>query len=311
MSDFLNSLRAQVTQQQGAWVQTVPDGQHLRGAPVVDTRTLPQASRRFLLRTTFGSLTALLLSLGAHWIAVTWGATGWVGIALAAGMWPFPWAQPAILVAVLTLQTSIEDADRHSALDGASLVVLATDDMAQQSLLAEDAYRAGIPQVACAMYRKGAAGEVVLIVPEAGIPCWGCAVGRNAVSAGERPATSYGHNPRLVAETALGPAISMVSAVAAQVAIGVLAGPDSPAGAPLSQLLGQRRTMGIVSTSPQWGFFPELFAGMAHQHSPQSVWPVLSAHEECPLCGPSAVPGTVDAPTAPLSLTELAALVGV
>jgi molybdopterin/thiamine biosynthesis adenylyltransferase len=180
--------------------------------------------------------------------------------------------------------------DLPQALAGVSLVVGATDDMAEQSLLAHYAYAAGVPFVACALYKKAAAGEVVLSVPAAGTACWQCAVGAGTPSDSYRPRRDYGLGGRLVGESALGPSIHLVAGVAASAALGLLAGPTSPAGRHIKPLLSQQRTLGLITTTPRWGFFKTVFAGMEHQHAPQSVWVRVNRSADCPVCGARPVP---------------------
>jgi molybdopterin/thiamine biosynthesis adenylyltransferase/proteasome lid subunit RPN8/RPN11 len=171
-----------------------------------------------------------------------------------------------------------------------SLVVAATDDMAEQAVLAHHAYAAGVPLVACALYKKAAAGEVVLSVPAAGTACWRCAVGAGTPSDSYRPAHDYGLGGRLAGESALGPSIHLVADVAASVALGLLAGPGSQAGRYVKRLLSQRRTLGLIATTPAWGFFRTVFAGMDHQHAPQSVWVRVDPDAGCPVCGACPIP---------------------
>lgn len=180
--------------------------------------------------------------------------------------------------------------DLPQALAGVSLVVAATDDMAEQALLAHHAYAAGVPLVACALYKKAAAGEVVLSVPAAGTACWPCAVGAGTPSDSYRPGRDYGLGGRLAGESALGPSIHLVAGVAASAALGLLAGPTSPVGRQLKRLLSQRRTLGLVATTPGWDFFKTVFAGMDHQHAPQSVWVRVDPSADCPVCGARPVP---------------------
>ncbi len=188
-------------------------------------------------------------------------------------------------MAVTVHRAPICDLEPADLLAGADLAVLATDDMNEQAYLAHWAYHLQIPHIAAAMYRKGAAGEVVLVVPAARTPCWNCCVGANTRSGGQRPDADYGLQGRLVAESALGPSINIVTSVASQMAIGTLAGPDSHSGAPLARLLAGNRTLGLISTTPEWDFFPQVFDGMAHQHQPQSVWLSVQPNPECPVCG--------------------------
>lgn len=182
--------------------------------------------------------------------------------------------------------SALEDVDLPGILDGVDLVVLATDDMAQQSQLASLAYRKGIMHVSSALFRKAAAGEVSIVVPEAATPCWACAIGTAALSASERSDTNYGVNGRLVAESGLGASINLVASAASLAVIGLLAGPDSPAGASLTRLIAEHRTVGIIATTPSWGLFTDVFEQMAHQSHPQSVWPRIQPVDGCPTCSP-------------------------
>ena len=102
--------------------------------------------------------------------------------------------------------------------------------MTEQALLAHHAYAAELPLVACALYKKAAAGEVVLSVPAARTACWWCAVGAGTPSDSYRPGRDYGLHGRLAGESALGPSIHLVAGVAASAALGLLAGPRSQAG---------------------------------------------------------------------------------
>lgn len=181
---------------------------------------------------------------------------------------------------------ALEDVDLPALLDGVDLVVLATDDMAQQSQLASLAYDRGIMHVSSALFRKAAAGEVCIVVPDAQTPCWACAVGTAALSLSERPDQNYGVNGRLVAESGLGASINLVASVASLATIGLLAGPDSHAGSSLARLIAERRTVGIIATTPGWGLFTELFDQLAHQSHPQSVWPRIQPVKGCPTCAP-------------------------
>lgn len=188
-------------------------------------------------------------------------------------------------VEVQAIANLLSETDVPALLEQVELVVLATDDMSEQSFLAHWAYYLQVPQVACAMYRRGAAGEVVLIVPAARTPCWNCTVGADSRSGASRPESNYGLNGRLVGEAALGPAINLVASVASQLAVGLLAGPQSPAGSGLGRLLAEARTLGLVSTTPAWDFFPAAIGDLSHQHEPQSVWPIVEARDGCPVCG--------------------------
>ncbi len=187
-------------------------------------------------------------------------------------------------------------------LDGISLVIAATDDMAEQALLAHHAYTAEIPLIACALYKAGAAGEVVISVPAARTACWSCTVGAGTPAGQYRPDRDYGLGGRLAGETALGPSIHLVTSVASSAALGLLAGPASPAGSQLARLLTEGRTLGLIATTANWDFFGQVFAGMDHQHAPQSVWIRVARSASCPACG--------DHPVPPLSPRAAGQLVG-
>ena len=203
---------------------------------------------------------------------------------------------PAVTVDTHPCTIGELDADLSEVCRDVDLVVAATDDPVGQALLNHHAYAAGTPLVACGLYRRAHAGEVIMVVPQLGTGCWMCATGVSG--AGDRGEKDYGTG-RLAGELALGPAIHLVTEVAAGVTIGLLAGPGTPAGEPLGQLLATRRTMGLISTGPRWDFFPIVFAGLdANQWAPQSVWAKVDGDPACPICGTERVAPTVGDGTA-------------
>lgn len=175
----------------------------------------------------------------------------------------------------------------------ADLVIAATDDPLGQAQLCHHAYVTGTPFISCALYEKAAAGEVLIVIPAAGTPCWSCATGQGGVG---RPAPKDYGTGRLLAELALGPSIHLVAEVAASVAVSVLAGPESVAGKPVAELVASGRTMGIITTGPNWDFFPKVFEGMeGHQWAPQSVWATVRRdNADCPVCGGDTIAPVVD-----------------
>jgi molybdopterin/thiamine biosynthesis adenylyltransferase/proteasome lid subunit RPN8/RPN11 len=186
----------------------------------------------------------------------------------------------------------------------ADLIIAATDDPTEQALLGHHAYAAGTPLVACGLYRQARAGEVVVVVPQLDTPCLTCATGASRL--GDRGDKDYSTG-RLASELALGPPIHLVTEVAAIVAIGLLAGPAAAAGQPLRSLLASRRTVGLISTAPEWDFFPTVFAGLeGNQWAPQSIWASVEASEDCPVCGPERVPpASVSEPGAATVIAQL------
>lgn len=196
---------------------------------------------------------------------------------------------------------SIADLAGHVA--SSDLVVAATDDAMGQALLSHHAYAAGTPMIAAGLYRHAAAGEIVLVHPAASTPCWACAVG--GARGVDRPNKDYGTG-RLVSEIALGPPIRVVTEVAAQLAIGMLAGPQTTAGLPVAELLAACRTLGIVATAPGWGFLTELFADVPGAHgAPQSVWPKVASDPACPVCGERRIPPAAESAAASGSLRRI------
>ena len=183
------------------------------------------------------------------------------------------------------------------------LVVAALDDPVAQGALDHRATAIGRPTVHCALYRGAAAGEIVVNVPGA-TACWSCATGQSSLAQvadgsalrGER---DYGTG-RLAAETALGADILTVVSVAAKLALGLLAGPDSPAGMHALTAVA-RHSMCIVATSSGWEWFPANFGDTPGQFAPQSVWLRVVGATDCPVCGDHPTP-----PITPVHQTDLA-----
>lgn len=166
------------------------------------------------------------------------------------------------------------------------IVVGATDDMTQQFVLAHYAYSAGVPIVCCALYKGAQCGEVILAVPEVGTPCVSCTLGNSVNTAGLKPVQDYGLGGRLAKEPGLGASISVVRSVASLAVLGILAGAESIAAQLVRRALVSGQTLAMVSTVPEWGFFPDLLGTDAHQNAPQSVWCSADRSATCPVCGP-------------------------
>ena len=186
-------------------------------------------------------------------------------------------------VEVIALSASLGELDLGQVLKGVDLVVGATDDMDQQLILGHHAFSAGVPMVCCALYRRAAAGEVVLAVPVAATACIRCALAD--VDPDVRPDKDYGTGGRLVAEPGLGPSIQLVASFASLQAIGLLAGPSSSAGRQVKALLNTRRTYGKIAVEAEWDFFPSVLGHAGHQHAPQSVWITVHPSPSCGVCG--------------------------
>ena len=140
--------------------------------------------------------------------------------------------------------------------------------------------------VCCAMYKGAQCGEVVISVPEVGTPCVACSLGNSVNTGGLKPEQDYGLGGRLVKEPGLGASIQLVVSMASLVSLGLLAGADSLAAMGVKRALINRQTLAVVSTVPQWGFFPELLGTATHQNAPQSVWCTVERSDSCTVCGP-------------------------
>lgn len=180
----------------------------------------------------------------------------------------------------------LTEADLTHELGRANILIAATDDPIAQAALNHHAYATGTPAVFCALYRRADAGEIVITVPGA-TPCWTCATGGSAADANTVD-KDYGTG-RLAAETALGADILTVVSVAAKHAIGLLAGPDSPAGTTTMTALA-RHSMCIIANNPGWDWFPDTFRDVTGQYAPQSVWLTVKGDHNCPVCGTNPEP---------------------
>ena len=169
-----------------------------------------------------------------------------------------------------------------------ALVIGATDDMEEQFQLSEYAYHAQVPLVACALYQRAAAGEVIMSVPAAETACLRCTI--QDWDPDIRPQKNYGVGGRLDAEPGLGAAINVVASYAALVALGLLAGPRSETGRSVMELVATKRTYGKLTTVPRWDFFPQVMGLAEHQHAPQSVWITVQRQPQCGVCGENPVP---------------------
>ncbi len=164
------------------------------------------------------------------------------------------------------------------------LVIGATDDMPQQYSLAAEAYRRGIPTVCTAMYEFARCGEIVISMPKAKTACVSCAMGNSTLGSGHKPEPDYGLHGRLSSHPGLGAAINLVSSVGSLAALGILAGPSSAAAQAVLVAAANGQTLGMVSTVPEWEFFPRVIGTESHQIAPQSVWLRVERSPTCPVC---------------------------
>ena len=180
--------------------------------------------------------------------------------------------------------------DLPQALAGVSLVVATNDHMTEQALLRTMHTPPGCRWLRARCIRRRPPGKSCSACPRPGRPAARGAVGAGTPSDSYRPGRDYGLGGRLAGESALGPSIHLVAGVAASAALGLLAGPGSQAGRHLKRLLSQWWTLGLIATTPAWGLFKTVFAGMDHQHAPQSVWVRVDPDADCPVCGACPIP---------------------
>ncbi|MBF6074803.1 ThiF family adenylyltransferase [Nocardia beijingensis] len=215
---------------------------------------------------------------------------------------------PAVTVDTRTAALSdVPDDELLTMIRDCDLVIAATDDPKAQRELDHRAWTLGVPAVFGGVYARGRAGEVVFTVP--GITrCYRCAAanrqGRERGSAG----LDYGTG-QLIAEPALGADISHIVTASVKIAIGLLelghaGAPAHSAGNLVSTALMRGYQFLILSTVPDYEFFPRLFGDAAAQHGYQSVWLSVQGDPECSTCGQNPVGAEVDLTGAP----DLAAL---
>jgi hypothetical protein len=158
-----------------------------------------------------------------------------------------------------------------------------TDDAVAQGRLCHFAFAADRPFVSCALYRRAEAGEVVVAIPNF-TPCWSCATNSDDMQLANPELEDYGTG-RLVGETGLGVDILAVSTVAARMALGLLANPDTPVRRSATAILQRGWSMCMVSNQADWDFFSSVFDGVVGQAAPQSVWMRVVGRAECSVCG--------------------------
>lgn len=162
----------------------------------------------------------------------------------------------------------VRDADLAAMIEGASLVVAATDHPPTQARLGA----LGYPRRPCVfpgVYARGSGGEVLWTAPEQ-TPCYACVLGTfRGLRGPERPLTDYGSaRGTLVAEPALGIDILHVTVCAARIAIALLV---RESGSPLANVLDPTRTVLFVGNEAGW-LFQEPF---------ETVWARATRRDDC------------------------------
>jgi proteasome lid subunit RPN8/RPN11 len=198
---------------------------------------------------------------------------------------------PAVIArTVASSLNDVPDEDLIAMVKESDLVIAATDDPKAQMKLNHTAWALGVPAIFGGIYAGGQAGEVVFTVPGLDqIRCYRCATGNRRYGNRGDAGINYGTG-QLNAEPALGADISHIVTVSVKIAIGLLelstAGAARHSAANLvAGALANNYQFVIVSTVPEYGFFPRVFAGTAAQHGYQSVWMSVAANPDCPTCG--------------------------
>jgi proteasome lid subunit RPN8/RPN11 len=185
----------------------------------------------------------------------------------------------------------IADEDLAAMVGEATLVIAATDDPKAQLRLNHIAWSLGVPAVFGGVYARGEAGEVVFTVPGLdGIRCYQCATASRRHGPRAEAGINYGTG-QLIAEPALGSDISHIVMASVKIAIGLLElvtrNVPHSAGNLVATALAKGYQYVILSTVPDYDFFPRLFAESPGQHGYQSVWLSVGENPECPTCGAS------------------------
>jgi hypothetical protein len=200
---------------------------------------------------------------------------------------------PAVRVNGITSSLDgISDSDLTAMIRNSDLVIAATDDPKAQLRLNHLAWTLGVPAVFGGVYARGRAGDVVFTVPgQEQIRCYRCATANRRNGDRGDAGINYGTG-QLNAEPALGADISHIVTASVKIAIGLLelstgGTAEHSAGHLVATALANHYQFVILSTVPEYDFFPHVFAGAAGQHAYQSVWMSVEANPDCPTCGTS------------------------
>lgn len=190
-------------------------------------------------------------------------------------------------VEVSSYARTVQDIDAQELTDliqGADLVVAATDDNNAQQRLNLFSYWNGKPAVFIGLYKGAAGGEVIMSMP--GSPCWQCSTAgvREATDEVQR-SSDYGTG-RLVAEPGLLADIHHVCSAALKMILGVI---EDDVNSAVRRLLvdpvAQGRVYVAFGMAPHYWIFPEAMSLAFAQHAFQSIWMTTESRDACPVCG--------------------------
>lgn len=180
----------------------------------------------------------------------------------------------------------LEPSELDSLVRQSDLVFAATDDQKAQLILNRFAYGRGTPALLAGMYAGARGGEVVICLPER-TPCYMCATYlRHQLPDDPSPDVDYGTG-RTVGEVALGVDIQHLCSAAVKMAFCLLLPDTSEAALKhfLTRAIEERMTYLVLSTVPEYWFFPSIFQETPGQYAYQSIWLTPDRRPECPVCG--------------------------
>jgi len=168
----------------------------------------------------------------------------------------------------------------------ADLVLALTDDPQAQLKVSHFCYHLGNPAVFAGLYRGALGGEVIIVLPDQ-TPCLSCSTGevRNLPTQQQRD-LDYGTG-RMAGEIALGTDIQHLDSATVKIALAILLRDVASAkvGRFLDAALAQGFNFMCMGMTPDYWFFPGVFAETAGQYAYQSVWFQTSRNPACAVCG--------------------------
>lgn len=200
---------------------------------------------------------------------------------------------PDLSLSVLdkTFQSS-DRASLRTMFDAATLVIAATDDPTAQAQINSCAQYADRSALHIGLYKGAKGGEIGISVPGL-TPCFRCQVGsariRDDGAQDAHRATDYGTG-RLFGEIALGCDIQHVASAALKLAFSLLAalkGLEGPLPAFAMGAIERKLHYLTLGMTPDWWFYPQIFADTPGQYAFQSIWITAEAQAGCPDCDPA------------------------
>ena len=198
-------------------------------------------------------------------------------------------------VKIKTEHSKLEDVEKEALkthVKRAHLIICGADTKTTQAHINAIAGFHDKPLIVPGLYKRAEGGEVVISIPTV-TPCVQCTVaGRKFTDEAKdiERQTDYGTG-RLQGEVALASDIHHVSGAAIKLSLSLLsmmtAGDHRVAASHFLEGALQNRTNYLVmSMTPDYWFFPKLFAQTAGQYAWQAIWIESKSNEDCDICGP-------------------------